>query len=147
MRQSSGSTRTGERDLKRIHWGFVLPQKGKAHKDVTNARDDKIRSSPFWKSSFHERRCLVPASSFAEYHPKERNEKGHKVVVWFGLKGDELRPPFTFAGLWRHWRGNYRDELVEFDSYSIVTTAPNEIVKPIHPKRMPVILKPDDHDT
>ncbi len=137
----------GERELTVMHWGFVMPQKDRAPKDVTNARDDKIQSSPFWKSSFQERRCLIPASSFAEYHPTEKNEKGHKLVVWFGLDGDEPRPPFAFAGLWRHWRGNYRNELVEFDSYSIVTTKPNEVVKPIHPTRMPVILKPDDHDT
>jgi putative SOS response-associated peptidase YedK len=137
----------GERELTSMHWGFVMPQKGKAPKDVTNARDDRVTTSPFWKSSFQERRCLIPTSSFAEYHPTERNEKGHKLVVWFGLTGDEPRPPFVFAGLWRHWRGNYRNELVEFDSYSIVTTKPNEIVKPIHPTRMPVILKPDDHET
>jgi putative SOS response-associated peptidase YedK len=30
---------------------------------------------------------------------------------------------------------------------SFLTTTPNAIVKPIHPNRMPVILKREDHDT
>jgi len=29
----------------------------------------------------------------------------------------------------------------------MLTTTPNELVKPIHPTRMPVILQPDDYDT
>jgi putative SOS response-associated peptidase YedK len=56
----------GERELVMMSWGFTLLQKGRATRPVTNVRDDKILTSPFWKSSFEERRCLVPASSFCE---------------------------------------------------------------------------------
>jgi putative SOS response-associated peptidase YedK len=136
----------GQLELTMMHWGFILPQKDKAAKVVNNTRDDKVQSSSFWKSSFEERRCLIPASSFAEYHPTHTNEKGHKTVVWFSIKGDEPRPPFAFAGIWRHWKGNYKDELREMNVYSMLTTKPNELVKPIHPTRMPVILHPDDHE-
>lgn len=31
--------------------------------------------------------------------------------------------------------------------YSMMTTTPNEVVKPIHPRRMPVMLDSDDYDT
>jgi putative SOS response-associated peptidase YedK len=96
----------GERELSMMHWGFILPQRDKAPKVVNNTRDDKATSSGFWKSSFEERRCLIPASSFAEYHPNNRDENGHKTVVWFAMKGDEQRPPFAFAGIWRTWNLN-----------------------------------------
>ena len=136
----------GERELVIMSWGFVLPQGDKAPKRITNARDDKVAGSPFWRSSFEARQCLVPATSFAEYHPTEKHH-GRKAAVWFALKGDEPRPLFAFAGLWRSWRGNLKGERVEMDVVAFLTTTPNAIVKPIHPNRMPVILKREDHDT
>ncbi len=141
-------TDDGERELVRMHWGFLLPQTSKKTgkpilpKAVNNARDDKVRVSRFWQKSFETRRCLVPASSFCE-------AKGRKPATyyWFGLKGEDQRPPFAFAGLWRGFNGTYRDEDVDIDTYTIVTTKPNALVKPIHPDRMPVIVDPDDYDT
>ena len=50
----------GERELVVRSWGFILLRKGYAPKRVTNTRDDKI-GSHFWRDSFAERRCLVPA--------------------------------------------------------------------------------------
>lgn len=137
----------GKRELSMMHWGFILPQRDKAPKVVNNTRDDKATSSRFWKSSFEERRCLIPASSFAEYHPTNKDKRGHKTVVWFAIKGDEPRPPFALAGIWRTWRGNYKGDLQEMNVYSMLTTVPNEVVEPIHPSRMPVILEADDHGT
>ena len=131
----------GNRSLVIMNWGFVMPQKGKVARRITNARDDKVRSSPFWRGSFEERRCLVPASSFAE-------PKGRKPAIWhwFGIKGDEPRPLFAFAGLWRHFRGYLRPESdpVDLDVYAFLTTRPNAIVKPVHPSRMPVLLTGDE---
>ena len=139
-------TDDGARELTMMHWGFVLPQRDKAPKVVNNTRDDKARTSTFWRSSFEERRCLIVATSFAEYHPENRDENGHKTVVWFALRGDEARPPFAFAGIWRPWKGNYRGEFREMTVYSMLTTKPNDVVKPIHPSRMPVILDDADHE-
>ena len=45
----------------------------------------------------------------------------------------------------RNFRGNYRGELVEIDTYSMMTTTPNELVRDIHPDRMPVILSPETY--
>jgi putative SOS response-associated peptidase YedK len=44
----------------------MLVQNGRAPRPVTNVRDDKILASRFWRSSFEQRRCLVPATSFCE---------------------------------------------------------------------------------
>ena len=141
-------TDDGARELVRMHWGFLMPQVSKKTgepiqpKAVNNARDDKLRSSGFWRESFERRRCLIPATSFCE-------AKGLRPATyhWFALTGGEARPPFAFAGLWRRWRGPYRGEMVEIDTYTMVTSTPNDLVKPIHPDRMPVILAPEDWAT
>lgn len=125
----------GERELVVMNWGFVLPQSDKAAKRVTNARDEKVQTSRFWKSSFEDRRCLVPVTSFSE--PKGRSPA---VWHWFALNDD--RTPFAFAGLWRPFKGKLKSdgETVEMDTYALLTTNPNAVVKPIHPTRMPVLL-------
>jgi putative SOS response-associated peptidase YedK len=127
----------GERELVLASWGFVLPQQGKAARRVTNARAGKVRSSPFWRESFKARRCVVPVTSFSE-------PKGKQPAVWhwFALKGDEPRPLFAFAGLWRAWKGPLKPggETVSMDVYAILTTSPNELVATIYPARMPVML-------
>jgi putative SOS response-associated peptidase YedK len=110
---------------------------------VNNARDDTLRSSRFWSSSFEVRRCLIPATSFFE--AKGRNPA---TYVWFGVVGDGLRPPFAFAGIWCHYKGSYGgDETREMITSSIVTTTPNALTRETHPDRMPTILHPDDYDT
>ena len=63
-----------------------------------NVRDDKILTSKFWRPSFEQRRCLVPASLYCE-------PKGVKPATWhwFALNGDEHRP--LFEGMWTRYRG------------------------------------------
>jgi putative SOS response-associated peptidase YedK len=138
----------GARELAALHWGFLMPQTSRKTgapilpKAVNNARDDRLRDSPFWRDSFERRRCLIPATSFCE-------AKGAKPAVWtwFALAGDEPRPPFAFAGLWRGFRGRYRGgETVELDTVSMVTTTPNALVREVHPDRMPAILPPEAWD-
>ena len=73
----------GERELVMRSWGFVLLRPGYAPKRVTNTRDDKA-TTKFWKDSFEQRRCLVPASAFCE-PDGNKPSKWH----WFALKGDD----------------------------------------------------------
>ncbi len=90
----------GERELVTMSWGFVLPMEGKSPRRVTNTRDDKV-DSRFWRASFERRRCLVPATAFAEPHDNRTPATWH----WFALRGEEARPLFAFAGIWQRWRG------------------------------------------
>jgi putative SOS response-associated peptidase YedK len=58
----------------------------------------------------------------------------------------------AFAGIWRPWKGvrGTKADPVEGEHllYSFLTCEPNDIVRPIHPKAMPVILTtPEDYDT
>lgn len=138
----------GRRELIRAHWGFLLPQVSKRTgapilpKAVVNARDDALTRSPFWRDSFRRRRALLPATAFCE-------PKGAKpaIRVWFAMTGDQPRPPFAFAALWRRWRGFYRGETVEIDVATMVTTTPNPLVATVHPDRMPAILPPEAWET
>jgi putative SOS response-associated peptidase YedK len=91
----------GEREIVTMSWGFMLLQNGKAPRPVTNVRDDKILTSAFWKSSFEERRCLVPSSSFCEPNGDVKPATWH----WFSVKGEDPRPLFAFPGIWRRYKG------------------------------------------
>ncbi len=123
-----------------MSWGFVLPQPGKATRRVTNARDDKI-DGRFWSGSFRERRCLVPVSSYCE--PTETTPADW---VWFTLNGQEPRPLFAFAGIWRRHCGPIKRDgpSVELDVFTFLTTEPNALTASINHERMPVLLGTTD---
>ena len=124
----------GERELVNLNWGFVLLQKGLAPRRVTNVRDDKILTSKFWRPSFEQRRCLVPASSYCE-------PKGVKPAVrhCFAVNGEEERPSFAFPGAWTRYRGPLKkDGNVDQEVFAFMTTEPNALTQSINHERMPV---------
>ena len=126
----------GTRELVMRSWGFVLLREGYAPKRVTNTRDDKVQTK-FWKDSFEKRRCLVPATSFCE--PDEgKPARWH----WFALKGEEPRPLFAFAGLYRQWKGPIKKTgpNVDIEVFSFMTTLPNALTATINHERSPVLL-------
>ena len=99
--------------------------------------------SPHWRAWLRpEDRCLVPASSFSEYAPEPDPVTRKKDVVWFAL--DEQRPLFAFAGIWTTFKGERGTKAKPVAGphlvYGFLTTEPNSIVAPIHPKAMPVLL-------
>lgn len=128
----------GERELVSMSWGFVLPQAGKAPKRVTNTRDDTVLHSRFWQASFKERRCLVPATSFCEPHGSRTPATWH----WFAVAGDEPRPLFAFAGLWKRHKGPIKKDgpIVEVDVFSFMTSEPNALTITVNHERSPVLL-------
>jgi putative SOS response-associated peptidase YedK len=109
--------------------------------DNGNVRDGKVPTSGSWKSSFEERRCFAPVSSYCE----PDNDKPAKWI-WFALKGDEERPLFAFSGIWRTWKGPIKKDgtTVEFDVYAFLTTEPNALTRSINHERMPVLLDGED---
>jgi putative SOS response-associated peptidase YedK len=122
-----------------MRWGLPPPPRG-ASFPVTNVRNT---SSPHWQGWLKpEHRCLVPANSFAEYAPEPSPETKKKDVVWFALNDD--RPLFAFAGIWTEFKGERGTKSKPIPGphlvYGFLTTEPNAIVAPIHPKAMPVIL-------
>lgn len=51
--------------------------------------------------------------------------------------------PYALAGLWERWKD--RKANAELLTFTVITTDPNEIVKPLH-GRMPVIIPQIDYD-
>ena len=92
-----------------------------------------LAEKPAFKDLLGKRRCLVLADGFYEW----RKEGKGKVPMRFKLKSGE---PFTFAGLWDSWK---QPDGSLLRTYTIVTTEPNDVLRPIH-NRMPVMLTNDD---
>jgi putative SOS response-associated peptidase YedK len=78
------------------------------------------------------------ANSFAEYAPGPNPETKKKDVVWFALNED--RPLFAFAGIWTEFKGDRGTKSKPVPGphlvYGFLTTTPNAVVEPIHPKAM-----------
>lgn len=113
--------------LEMMSWGFPGP-KAAGSRPVTNVRN---LDSPFWRNALSDpkRRCLVPVTSFCEW----TGEVGSKTKCWFGMN-ESTHPLFAFAGIWRPSEaGPYM---------AFLTCAANETVGAVHPKAMPVMLRP-----
>ena len=129
----------GEREIAPLQWGMPSPPqyvKG-ADRGVTNIRNV---SSPHWRRWLGiESRCVVPWTSFAEPSPT-KDASGRTPNVWFAINED--RPVAVFAGIWTRWHGvrKVKDGPGDFELFGFLTTEPNAVVAPIHPKAMPVIL-------
>lgn len=124
-----------DRQITHMTWGFPFAQKNKKTgkllkpRPVNNTRTDKLHSF-FWRSSFEERRCLIPLTDFAE----AEGPKGAKTRTWFSAPDENGL--LVAAGIWRasnEWG----------DCFSMIMTEANETVAPVH-QRMPVLLSRDD---
>ncbi|MCC6789061.1 MAG: SOS response-associated peptidase family protein [Hyphomonadaceae bacterium] len=126
----------GNLEWKRMRWGLPgPPSTGGA--PVTNIRN---LASPHWRGVLGPaNRCIVPFTAFSEY--EDSSPKGKKVIRWFAPPD---RGMMAFAGVWRTWRGDYGSKkepnVGEHLLFSFLTTAPNDVVRPVHAKAMPVIL-------
>jgi putative SOS response-associated peptidase YedK len=157
----------GVRELAMLRWG--MPSSQKAQLDAASKRAGKLRAkgktvdfdellkmepdggvtnirnttSKHWKRWLGvENRCVVPFTSFSEF------SKPHGGDVWFAF--DESRPLAVFAGIWTNWTSvrKVREGLTTNDLFGFLTTEPNDVVGPVHPKAMPVILTtPEEIET
>lgn len=104
-----------------------------------NARDDKLEGG-FYRQAFHERRCLITASFFYEWKRVVVDRKEEKRPYLIKIKDEDV---FGMGGIY----SVHTDvEGTEHFFCAIVTTTPNDLMKPIH-DRMPVIIHKDDYDT
>lgn len=137
--------RDDRRVLSRLRWGLVPswakdPSIGDR---MINARAEGIAERPAFKRAFTRRRCIVPADAFYEWEtlPSATGSKRpRKRPVLIRRRDGE---PMAFAGLWEVWREHEDDEWLR--TCSIVTTAANGLVAPVH-DRMPVVLPEDEWD-
>jgi putative SOS response-associated peptidase YedK len=102
---------------------------------MINASAETLTELLSFKLLVDRRRCIIPADGFYEW----RKEGRRKVPMWVHLKN---REPFGLAGLWDVWR---KQDGKRVESFTIITTEPNELVRPVH-NRMSVILRPEDEE-
>jgi len=129
---------TGQRELTIMRWGLVpfWAKDSKIGYSTINAKSETATTSPAFREAMKRRRCLVPAEWFYEWQKIDAKTKQPYAV---GLRDGSL---FAFAGLWETWRDKAKDQVLQ--TYTILTTDPNELMEPIH-NRMPVILAPKDY--
>jgi len=95
-----------------------------------NARSDRLSSSPLWRKVYPSRRCIVPVSAFHE---------------WQGRQVYNIHPEneaTALAGLWQTW--HFGEESV--NSFTVITLPPHPRFSHIHPKSIPLMLRPEEFD-
>jgi putative SOS response-associated peptidase YedK len=129
---------SGSREFSLQRWGLVpfWAKDSKLGYTTFNARAEEAARKPAFCEALKKRRCLVPADAFYEWQKIDAKTKQPFAIA---LKSGE---PFAFAGLWESWQP---PQGLPLETFTILTTSPNEIMKPIH-NRMPVILEPGDYD-
>ena len=128
--------RDGERELDLLHWGLIprwSRKDGSKAPNPINARAETLHEKPMFRSLVKNQRCLIPATGFYEW----RRTGGPKQPFFIHPTDQET---FAFAGLYDEGHGPDGEPI---GSYTIITTAPNDLMASIH-DRMPVILRPDD---
>lgn len=130
-----------------------------------NARAETAAAKPAFRDALRRRRCLVAADGFYEWM-----KDGKKRVPFAFAPADGA--PVTFAGIWDRWKVRGADDAPWpregserfrtglpsdlagqsddpratatpwVESFSIITTAADPLVTPLH-DRMPVVIPPD----
>lgn len=95
-----------------------------------NARAGTAHEKPAFRSAWADRPCLVLTSGFYEW---KQRDGGPKEPYRVYRTDDDA---FALAGLWEERSGDSGESL---RTVTILTTEPNDVVRPIH-IRMPVVL-------
>lgn len=116
-----------------LRWGFEAPWD--KNKIIFNTRiETAVEKEGMWNDAIAKGRCIVPTFGFFEPSSTEtvispKTGKSIKKQYEFSLPGQLT----LLAGV--------RDA----DSFSVVTTRPNEIMAPIH-QRMPIVIRSSEVD-
>lgn len=132
---------SGHCEFAQLRWGLVpfWAKDAKFGYTTINARAEEAATKPAYREALKKRRCLVPADAFYEWQ-RHNSATGKKTrhPFAFALKSAE---PYALAGLWERWQPKEGEPL---ETFTILTTDPNELMEPIH-NRMPVILEPNNY--
>jgi putative SOS response-associated peptidase YedK len=123
----------GGREIALLRWGLV-PSWAKeiSGAPLINARAETLGEKASFRQCFERRRCLVLSDGFYEWQ-----KAGKDKLPWRFLRQDG--EAFAMAGLWDVWQPAAGPAI---ESFAVVTTAANDLVRPVH-DRMPVIF-PDE---
>ncbi|WP_294347050.1 SOS response-associated peptidase [Prosthecochloris sp.] len=102
---------------------------------MINARAETVADKPMFKKAVAEQRCIVPANGFYEW----RKIGSRKQPVYISRKDGKI---MALAGIHNTWVSPAGEKV---NTFAIITTQPNELVKEIH-NRMPVILSKEQYE-
>lgn len=133
-------TNTLPNKIQLFNWGLIpnWSQDESIQNYTLNARIETLTEKKSFKDVI-QNRCLILADGFYEWQWRNKNgSKKEKYLIT--LPNQEL---FAFAGIYTEWT-NFDN--IKINSYSIITTQANELMREIHntKQRMPVILKKQD---
>jgi putative SOS response-associated peptidase YedK len=112
------------------HWGFRPPwAKDDAPRPI-NIRAEKAVASPYFRSAFAHRRCLIPANGWYEWRKTDSGKQPYYIT----LKDPEPNDVLFFAGLW--------EPAGEGSCCAILTEPVSPDLAFIH-DRQPVVLDPE----
>ncbi|MEZ6135936.1 MAG: SOS response-associated peptidase [Pirellulaceae bacterium] len=103
---------------------------------MINARSETLQEKRSFKGPLAKRRCLIVADGYYEWQKRSDGSKQPHWIHPTDADSDEPHPLILFAGLWEH---NRRATNHPIRSCTIITTAANSHLEPIH-DRMPAIL-------
>ncbi|ULE33564.1 SOS response-associated peptidase [Mycobacterium sp. IDR2000157661] len=141
------------RRVRSMRWGLVPPwakttdEGGPETKGplLINARSEKLTTSPVFRTSARNKRCLVPMDGWYEWQ-KKGDAKGPKTPYYMYAGDGE---PLFMAGLWSTWRPREGSAAASSEppllSCTIITTDAAGQLAEIH-DRMPLTISADDWD-
>jgi putative SOS response-associated peptidase YedK len=125
-------------------WGLT-PQWADEEKGLINARSETVQDKRSFADAYESRRCLVPVDGFYEWVDQSNGKQPYRVAF-------EDDRPFAVAGLWERWQEPTRqtglaefgsdeesEESTPLETFTILTTEPNELVSDLH-HRMAVMI-------
>ena len=125
------------RQARLMKWGLIpfWAKEAKIGARMINARAETVAEKPAFRNALKKRRCLVLSDGYYEWQKTPAAKMPYRIIMRSG-------EPFAFAGLWETWKDPQGNVV---PSCSIITTAANELLSPIH-DRMPVILPLDSEE-
>lgn len=113
-----------------MHWG-LLPDSAY---NTINARSESLLTRPTFRPLVHDRRCIIVADGYFEWAKSAQQKQPYYVR----LRDHRL---FAMAGL--HTIRPHRTKAGQIHTFTIITTAGNEVMQSIPHDRMPAILTND----
>ncbi|NOZ08836.1 MAG: SOS response-associated peptidase [FCB group bacterium] len=127
----------GARKIGLMRWGLI-PNWAKDLKigaRMINARAETLTEKPSYRNLLSRNRCVVICDGYFEW----QQTAAAKTPFYIHFPDRSIMP---LAGLWDRWRA---DGGKIIDSYTVITTTPGNLLRPIH-NRMPAILPADAID-
>ncbi|NHJ06067.1 MAG: SOS response-associated peptidase [Candidatus Heimdallarchaeota archaeon] len=136
--QRTASPKDYTKEVAPLKWGLIpfWSKDPTIGNKLINSRSETVAEKPAFREAFKNRRCLIPTDGFYEW---QKQKQGPKQPYFIHMKDNQ---PFAYGGIWEQWKNPEGEKI---STFSILTTTPNEIVKPIH-NRMPVIIDSKDFD-